>query len=167
MNFEQAQIDILLWITGFVERPHPQLNGWAPCPFARKARIDSEFAIRKGIKDPLTDLRNIDAIEPFTVVAYVYDPKEIDAQDFVKQIHELNRDYLTKHDLIALADHPNEPEIINGVSMNQGTWAICFVQPLNKLNQHAKMVAAKDYYKDWPEHYLKGLFEFREDPRLT
>jgi len=165
MNFEQAQIDILLWITGFVEKPHPRLNGWAPCPFARKARADSEFAIRRGTVDPLTDLKDCIGIEPFTVVAYVYDPKEIDAQDFTNRVKTLNHDYLTKHDLIALADHPDEKEIINGLQMNQGTWAICFVQPLAKLNQHARMIAAKGYYADWPEDYLKDLFEFREDPR--
>jgi hypothetical protein len=167
MNFEQAQIDILLWITGFVEKPHPHLNGWTPCPFARKARIDGGFAIHHGTLDPLSDLKNCTSIDPFTVVAYVYDPKEIDSTDFTNKIKTLNQDHLIKHNLIALADHPDEKEIINGVQMNQGTWAICFVQPLDKLNQHAKIIADKGYYTDWPEDYLKDLFEFREDPRLV
>ena len=34
-----------------------------------------------------------------------------------------------------------------------------------KLNQFARQIAAKDYYKDWPEDYLGDLFQFREDPR--
>jgi hypothetical protein len=42
---------------------------------------------------------------------------------------------------------------------------MAFVQPLSKLNHFARLIAGRGYYEGWPEDYLKGLFEFREDPR--
>ena len=164
MNFEQAQLDILAWVTGFVERPHPALNGWAPCPYARRARLEGKFEIRQGKIDPYTDLHNID-IGELDVVALVYDPAEFEPEQFNQQITAVNQGFLRARDLLALADHPDSPEVVQGVTMNQGTWAIAFVQPLAKLNDHARMVSEKGYYKDWPEDYLQVLFEGREDPR--
>jgi len=164
MNFEQAQLDILAWATGFVERPHPALSGWAPCPYARRARLEGKFEIWPGQIDPYTDLSRID-IGELDVVAMVYDPTEFEPDEFNQQITAVNRAFLRARDLLALADHPGSPEVIQGVSMNQGTWAIAFVQPLAKLNAHARMVSEKGYYKDWPEDYLQILFEGREDPR--
>ena len=165
MNFEQAQLDILAWVTGFVERPHPALLGWAPCPYARRARLEGKFEIRQGKIDPYTDLQHID-IGELDVVAMVYDPTEFEPEQFNQQITAVNQGFLRARDLLALADHPDSPEVVQGVAMNQGTWAIAFVQPLAKLNAHARMVAEKGYYKDWPEDYLRVLFEGREDPRL-
>ena len=164
MNFEQAQLDILAWITGFVERPHPALSGWAPCPYARRARLEGKFEMRQGKIDPYTDLHNID-IDELDVVAMVYVPTEFEPAEFNQQITAVNQGFLRARDLLALADHPGSPEVVQGVTMNQGTWAIAFVQPLAKLNAHARMVAEKGYYKDWPEDYLQILFEGREDPR--
>ena len=164
MNFEQAQLDILAWITGFVERPHPALAGWAPCPYARRARLEGKFEIRPGHIDPYTDLQHIN-IGELDVVALVYDPTEFEPEQFNQQITAVNQGFLRARDLLALADHPDSPEVVQGVTMNQGTWAIAFVQPLAKLNAHARMVAEKGYYKDWPEDYLRVLFEGREDPR--
>jgi hypothetical protein len=164
MNFEQAQLDILAWITGFVERPHPALSGWAPCPYARRARLEGKFEIRPGHIDPYTDLQHIN-IGELDVVALVYDPTEFEPEQFNQQITAVNQGFLRARDLLALADHPDSPEVVQGVTMNQGTWAIAFVQPLAKLNAHARMVAEKGYYKDWPEDYLQILFQGREDPR--
>ena len=164
MNFEQAQLDILAWITGFVERPHPALLGWAPCPYARRARLEGKFEIRPGHIDPYTDLQHIN-IGELDVVAMVYDPTEFEPEQFNQQITAVNQGFLRARDLLALADHPGSPEVVQGVTMNQGTWAIAFVQPLAKLNAHARMVSEKGYYKDWPEDYLRVLFEGREDPR--
>ena len=164
MNFEQAQLDILAWVTGFVERPHPALSGWAPCPYARRARLEGKFEIWPGHIDPYTDLQHIN-IGELDVVALVYDPTEFEPEQFNQQITAVNQGFLRARDLLALADHPDSPEVVQGVTMNQGTWAIAFVQPLAKLNAHARMVAEKGYYKDWPEDYLRVLFEGREDPR--
>jgi hypothetical protein len=77
----------------------------------------------------------------------------------------VNAGFLVPRNLIALADHPDDQEEVNGVIMNQGTWAIVFLQHLDKLNHFARLIAGRGYYEGWPEDYLKTLFEFREDPR--
>lgn len=164
MDFVQARIDIINWVTGFVEQPHPALNGWPPCPHARRARLDGQFDIREGRIDPYTDLLSAD-MGDFLVVAYVYDPAAITANAFNQQIEAVNRGFLIPRDIIALADHPHAPEDVLGVRMNQGDYALAFMQPLSKLNAFARQIAAKGYYKDWPEDYLGDLFQFREDPR--
>ena len=164
INFEQAKIDILNWVTGFVEKPNAQLNGWPPCPHARKARLDGQFEIRQGRVDPYTDLRHVEMGDKM-VFAYVYEPDKFTAKEFNDQVKSLNQGFLLPRNIIALADHPADVEDVNGVIMNQGTWAIVFVQPLDKLNHFARLIAGRGYYDGWPEEYLQGLFEGREDPR--
>jgi hypothetical protein len=165
MNFEQAQIDILMWITGFVEKPNAALDGWSPCPYARQARLAGEVEIRPGMIDPYTDLMRAELGQDKTVVIYVYNAADIDAHQFNQQIHDVNLGFLLPRDLLALADHPEDPEIVKGVTMNQGTYALAFLQPLTKLNNFAQTIAAKGYYHDWPEDYLAQLFQNRIDPR--
>lgn len=164
MDFEQARSDILSWVVDFVEQPNAQLNGWAPCPYARKARLAGEFDIRPGAVDPYTDLQKA-SMDDWTVIAHVYDPNAFSAEEFDEQVRAVNQGFLIPNNMIALADHPGSKENINGVLMNQGTWAIVFVQPLDKLNHFARLIAGRGYYEDWPEDYLKALFEGREDPR--
>lgn len=164
MNFEQAQLDVLNWVTDFVERPNAQLNGWPPCPHARKARLDGQFEIRRGCIDPYTDLMRVDMGKRM-VIAYVYEPERFTADEFNQQIQQVNRGFLIPKNIIGLADHPDDVENINGVIMNQGTWAIAFAQPLDKLNHFAQLIAGRGYYEGWPEEYLQTLFEGRKDPR--
>jgi hypothetical protein len=164
MDFEQAKQDVLDWVINFVEQPNDKLNGWAPCPHARKARIDGQFDIRPGIIDPYTDLQRAE-MDQFMVIAFIYDPGTISAERFNQQVSAVNQGFLLARDIIALADHPDDCEEINGVRMNQGKYAITFIQPLSKLNEFARLIAPKGYYDGWPEEYLTVLFEGREDPR--
>jgi hypothetical protein len=164
MDIEQARQDIMTWLTTFVEQPHPKLMGWAPCPYARRARLDNKLEIQAGRLGPYIDLMHID-IGDLDVVALVYDPEDFDSADFNHEVRTVNTGFLGPRNLIALADHPDDPEVINGVVMNQGRWAIAFVQSLSKLEGHARMLAEKGYYQNWPESYLETLFENRQDPR--
>lgn len=164
MDFEKAKKDITDWIINFVEQPNANLNGWPPCPHARRARLDQRFEIRQGLIDPYTDLMRAE-LEDRDVIAYVYDPDKISAQQFNDQIERVNLGFLIARDILALADHPEDIEIVNSVCMNQGTYAIAFIQPLSKLNHYAKLIANKGYYQGWPESYLQELFKHRQDPR--
>ena len=164
MDFEQARTDIEQWIQEFVEQPHPALRGWPPCPHARRARTEDLLDIRPGVTDPYTDLRSIE-LGRFEVIAFVYDPAEFGAAEFEQQIQAVNVGFLVPRNLVALADHPAAPETVNGVSMNQGQWAIAFVQSLSQLDAVARTLADRGYYQDWPEDYLQDLFYHRQDPR--
>ena len=164
MDIAQARIDIMNWITSFVEQPHPLLDGWPPCPFARQARVNGQLDIRPGQIDPYTDLHAV-TMDDWEVLIYVYDPVEIDADRFESQIDRVNRGFLIPRDMIALADHPGSPEQVRGVTMNQGTYALALVQSVSKLDSFARQIAPKGYYNSWPETYLEALFQHRQDPR--
>lgn len=166
MNLQTVTADILLWIENFVEQPHPVLGGWPPCPYARQARLNNRIQILLGT-DPYLDLRLRSrwGMSDYDVIAYVYDPAEWPYDRFHAEIHAAQQEFLVHHDLIALEDHPSAVEDVNGVIMNQGQYAMVFVQSLSKLNHAAGQLATKDFYHGWPESYLQDLFQHRQDPR--
>ena len=166
LDLDTVTHDIERWMATFVEVPHPALGGWAPCPYARKARLDRDFEVRLGV-NPYFDLKFIahTGIRK-SVVIFVYESTDYSYEQFHAFIESANQEFLLSQDLLALEDHPADAEIVNGISMNQGTYAIVFVQDLTKLNHFAGILGKKDFYKDWPEEYLEVLFSGRIDPRL-
>jgi hypothetical protein len=168
LDLATVKQDIEKWIVDFVEVPHPALGGWAPCPYARKARLDRDFTVRVGI-NPYFDLINVarDGLGGKSVLILAYDPNEFFYSQFTSDIQAANEEALLRNNILALEDHPGDPEIVNGVSMNQGTYALALVQSLSDLNEKAQLVAKKGFYDTWPEDYLQALFKNRIDPRST
>jgi hypothetical protein len=168
LNLEIVKQDIEQWIVDFVEVPHPSLGGWAPCPYARKARLDRDFDVRLGLA-PIHDLVQISktGLGGKSVVIVAYDPAEYSYEVFSKQLDIANQEFLLPNNLLALEDHPADPEVVNGVVMNQGTYALALVQSLSDLDEKAQLVARKGFYDTWPEEYLQVLFKHRKDPRAT
>jgi hypothetical protein len=166
MNLEQVKRDILSWSENFLEQPHPALGNWSPCPYARRARLNNQVDIRIGT-DPYHDLETLcsTGLGSSQVVIYAYDPAEWTREIFTPRLAAANRDFLLAADLIVLEDHPDDPEIVNGVSMNQGTYALAMCQSLSDLDVKARQMADKGFYHTWPEQYLETLFQHRQDPR--
>jgi hypothetical protein len=100
------------------------------------------------------------------VIVYAYDPVEWPHELFASSLDQANREFLLSADILVLEDHPADVEIVNGVSMNQGTYALALVQSLSDLNTKAQQMASKKFYDAWPEDYLSALFQHRKDPRL-
>jgi hypothetical protein len=166
MELEQVKQDIESWIENFVEVPHPALGGFPPCPFARQARMKRTFEVFLG-SDPYYDLKNRArwGMGKWEVIIYAYDPAEWNHKLFSASIESANTEHLLRADILALEDHPDDVENVNGVIMNQGKYALALVQSLSDLNAKAKLMASKGFYHDWPEEYLQGLFHHRQDPR--
>jgi hypothetical protein len=166
MDIDQVRKNILDWVENFVEKPHPALGGWPPCPYARQARLKNTVGIFVGA-DPYYDLRNRsrDGMGQYEVIAYVYDPADWPYDLFHASLEMANEEFLIARDLIVLEDHPADVELVNGVTMNQGTYALALVQSLSDLDQRAAQMAAKGFYDTWPEDYLQPLFHHRRDPR--
>ena len=166
LNIDQAKKDIESWIVNFVEVPHPALGGWPPCPYARSARIKNSYEVVIGI-DPYFDLKNRGrwGLGNNEVWIYVYDPAEWNHALFSASLHAANQEFLLSQDIIALEDHPADVEMVNGVCMNQGTYALALVQSVSDLNAKASVMASRGFYHSWPEDYLQGLFQHRQDPR--
>lgn len=165
LNLDTVQADIESWIQNFVEVPHPSLGGWAPCPYARRARLDRDFEVRLGLA-PMHDLIQLSkhGLGGKSVVIFVYNPAEHAYENFTADLNTANEKFLLPNNLLALEDHPADPEIVNGVSMNQGTYALALVQSLSDLNDKAQQIARKGFYNTWPEEYLTALFKHRRDP---
>jgi hypothetical protein len=101
----------------------------------------------------------------YEVVVYAYDPEDWPYARFHSAIESANQEFLLARDILALEDHPSDVEDVNGVIMNQGKYALVLVQSLSKLNTAARQMGAKGFYHTWPEEYLTGLFNHRQDPR--
>ena len=166
MEIEQVRADIESWIENFVEVPHPALGGFPPCPYARSARLKQSYEVYLGT-DPYYDLKNRArwGMGDREVIIYVYDPVEWNRELFSASIESANTEHLLRADILALEDHPDDIENINGVIMNQGKYAMALVQSLSDLNVKARQMASKGFYHNWPEQYLQGLFQHRQDPR--
>jgi hypothetical protein len=166
MQLKQVKQDILSWSENFLEQPHPALGNWSPCPYARRARLNHQVSVRIG-SDPYHDLEELcrTGLGSFQVVIYAYDHTEWTRDIFSPRLEAANKDFLLAADLIALEDHPDDLEIVNGVCMNQGSYALSMCQNLSDLNVKADQLAQKGFYHSWPEKYLETLFQHRQDPR--
>ena len=167
LNIDQVTQAIEQWIQNFVEVPHAALGGFPPCPYARAARLKRSYAVYTGA-DPYYDLKNRArwGMGNYEVIIYAYDPAEWPYELFSSSLDQANQEFLLAADLLALEDHPSDAEIVNGVCMNQGTYALALVQSLTDLNAKARIMASKGFYDSWPEEYLSALFQHRQDPRL-
>jgi hypothetical protein len=150
----------------FVEKPHPALGGWAPCPYARQARLNHSVGIFLG-SDPYFDLKNLcrNGLNGKEVVIYAYDPKEWPFELFHSSLEQANLDFLLAKNLIVLEDHPNDIELVNDVCMNQGQYALAMCQSLSYLDSKAQHLFNKGFYHNWPKDYLTGLFSHRQQPK--
>jgi len=166
MDIEQVKQDIEQWIVNFIEVPHPALGGFPPCPYARSARLKNSYDVFIG-SDPYYDLKNRAryGLGNKEVIIYVYNPVEWSRELFASSLEQANQEFLLAADLLALEDHPADVEMVNGVCMNQGTYALALVQSLSDLNTKAILMANKGFYNSWPEDYLQSLFAHRQDPR--
>jgi len=165
MDITKVKQDIVHWMETFVEKPHPALGGWPPCPYARTARLEQDYEVRIG-RNPFEDLISLSygKLEK-SVIILAYDPECHDYEQFHAEVDYANHHYLLPKDLIALEDHPSDPELVNGVCMNIGTYALVLVQCASELDQKAKAMAQHGFYDTWPDQYLNKLFEHRQDPR--
>ena len=168
LELETVTKNILAWSENFVEVPHPALGNWAPCPFARKARLSGTIKIIIGT-DPYYDMKSRSGwgMGNYEVIVYAYDPAEWNYAQFSTALRDANQEFLLGRDLLVLEDHPADPEIVNGVSMNQGTYALALVQSLSKLDTAAAQMHHKGFYDSWPADYLEQLFQHRVDPRKS
>lgn len=166
MDIQTVKQDIEDWIVNFVEVPHPALGGFPPCPYARSARLKNSYDVFIG-SDPYFDLKNRAkyGMGNKEVVVYVYDPLEWPHDLFSTSLDHANQDFLLAADLLTLEDHPDDVEMVNGVCMNQGTYALALVQSLSDLDTKAQSMARKGFYDTWPTDYLTALFQHRQDPR--
>lgn len=163
MTAAQLKADVSKWIMDWVSVHNEQL-GSIPCPFAKQALLTNKinWVVASNVNDlqamlkslPLTGLGN-------EVLVIGLDRKDISSMELISTVHLLNEITLMPNNIVALEDHPDDEELINGVKMNQGTWALVLIQALDKLNNASTTLEAQGYYKNWPKEAYDDVVAWR------
>lgn len=163
MDFDLARKSVLDWVETFVEKSNPGLNGWPPCPFARRARLEDKFHIREG-SDFLTDAMEVvdNWDDTYDVIACVYDRSAFTVESLAEKVHHFNKKISLPRDILLLEDHPDDSEVVNNVILNQGTYILILFQRFSKVNDASVELKEKGYYNIWPSEYYDRVVGWRE-----
>jgi hypothetical protein len=151
------------WMVNFIEQPHPDLDRWAPCPYARQARISNQIKIVHSDHRRLTATveQVLPELEEKEVVVVCFDHSEISAQELEKLIKVYNQQVLMARNYVILEDHPDAEELINGVPMNFGHCGLLIIQRLDKLTTASEQLKSKGYYNSWSQSELDQVVTWR------
>jgi len=162
MNREYIMLELTSWLVNFVEKPNLLLGDWAPCPYARQARINNLLQIVFADSNKLTDA--VDQALPLLatkdVVIICFDHNQIAADLVEILVGDLNRK-LMPTDHVILEDHPDRIELLNGVSMNFGKCGLLLLQKLSKLTVASDQLKQKGYYDSWSTESLDYAVSWR------
>jgi len=156
------------WLANFVEVPHPALGNFAPCPYARAARVNHQIAIKFAtVPEFMTVVReSIDTLATKEVVVVAFDHNTIDPVTLQEWVSDANR-MLIPRDYVVLEDHPDAPEYVNGVKMNFGHCGLLVIQRLSKLNTAADQLRDKGYYSHWNQQAIDDVVTWRYNEVLS
>lgn len=150
------------WIMGFLSTPLPLLNGFPPCPYAKKAIIDDKvlFFRSENYEADITALFN-NWDDKYDVAVCVA-PDDVDSKDFVEATQRLNDAFLSKG-FGCLEDHKDIPEKFYEYSFNNGRYNIILCQRMEKINSAAHTLRSKGYYRNWPTELYNEVVSWRDE----
>jgi hypothetical protein len=162
LDQEHTKTELINWMQEFVEKPNSALGDWAPCPYARAARLANKIEIVFCDADALksTVESQLSTLEDKDVVVVCFDHTEISASDLEAQVKSHNQ-LLMPRNYVILEDHPDAVEHVNGVHMNFGLCGLLVVQKLNKLNTAADTLRERGYYDQWDQAALDSVVAWR------
>lgn len=154
---------LIQWMTDFVEKPNPLLNGWAPCPYARQARINNKFEIVFSKPELLlvTCEQNLHKLEEKDVIVICFDHTTVPVDELTELVKTYNQVFLMPRDYVILEDHPADEEFINGVKMNFGQCGLLLLSKLSVLNEASDKLQSKGYYDHWSKENLDAVVAWR------
>lgn len=167
MNQELIVLQLNEWMLNFVEQPNPALGNWAPCPYARQARVANKIEI---IFSSVSDLyktvhSTTENLADDGVAVICFDHTQISPEQLQEFVADLNNGIMP-HNFVVLEDHPDAPEYINGVKMNFGKCGLLLMQKLNKLNEASEQLKQKGYYDTWSRENLDYVVNWRNNEIL-
>ena len=163
MTPEEIEQKLTEWMVNFVEQPHPGLGQWAPCPYARQARVNNRIKIAHSDHKRLlaTVEQQLPELEQKEVVVVCFDHTKISATDLEKLIKVYNTQVLMARNYVILEDHPDAEELVNGVHMNFGHCGLLVIQKLDKLTTASEQLKSKGYYNTWNQSELDQVVTWR------
>lgn len=152
--------EIKKWVEEFVSVHNDEL-GAIPCPFAKQAMLNNtiNYISTNTIGHTLQTLQE-DWVDNYEVVV-LYTKTELYTPGSVRDIVEIFNEAAKTYDLVALEDHPNDPEVINSVTMNFGKCILILVQRLSKLNKASAMLKKQGYYDNWSQENIDDVVTWR------
>lgn len=164
MNHNDIVTKLIKWMTSFVEVPNSKLGNWPPCPYARQARVNNKMEIVYSPHDIIPSIveQNLHKLETDKDVIIVYfDHKMIQPDALAELVQSYNQNFLMGRNYVALEDHPDSIEYVNGVCMNFGECGLLIVSKLDKLNDASYNLREKGYYETWSYEELDSVVTWR------
>lgn len=149
------------WILGFLSQPQDLLNGFPPCPYAKKSLIENKIKFCSSvhyIKDICGAFDKWD--DSVDVIIFIV-PDDVDPTTFGNEIQKINEIYLNKG-FVCLEDHKDIPEPFFDLYFNNGKYNIAICQKLEKINQAADILLKKGYYTNWSKEMYDQVVSWRE-----
>ena len=150
------------WMETFVEVPHPSFGNMPPCPYARQFRLQNKVKIiecHQAIWDECkVQMRGWN--DDWEAVILASTRREISPGLLSEKIQKLNK-HFKKQDVVALEDHPDDIETIDGVTMNHGELVLVVIQRLKRLNQFSENLQKTKYYNKWSDENLDDVVRWR------
>jgi len=150
--------EIQKWLDEFVTQPNPLLNGFPPCPYARAAIVD--YVETDHVSNSLEHLLE-NWNDDIQVVCLYTATENYTPEGLSYIVKEFNKVAMSK-DIVALEDHPDDEEDVNGVKMNFGKCIIILVQRLSKINEASETLKKKGYYDVWSQENLDDVVTWRK-----
>ena len=153
---------ITQWLETFVEQPHPSFGNMPPCPYARQFRLQNKvqiIVVNTAIWDE-TKKQMVNWTDEWEAVIVVSKVTQMSQGLLSEKIFALNKRF-RHHDLVALEDHPDSVETIDGVVMNHGSLVLVVIQRLKRLNQFSKNLQKTKYYDKWSQENLDDVVTWR------
>lgn len=167
MNQPHIRQELDQWMIEFVEKSNPGLNNWAPCPYARAARlgnmIDIQFADAGDLFNVISASKQ--TLQTKDAVVVCFDHETISPELLQEFVADVNKT-LMPNDYVVLEDHPDAPEYVNGVRMNFGLCGLLVIQKLSKLNNAADKLKAQGYYDSWDRNALDEVVTWRYENEI-
>lgn len=138
------------WIYNDLSKPQKTLNGLASCPFAKPALQDNKLDFVYVTQQTFPDTVNLSDLDAVVLVF----TDLITPEKLIDLANQFNKNH---PDLVALEDHPNEPEILEDVVFNNGEYPILIIQTRHKLEKYRQSLRKKGYYDSWPKDMLDNL----------
>ena len=154
---------IIHWMETFVEVPHPSFGDMPPCPYARQFRLQNKVKIIECgqiIWDECKFQMLEWSDEWEAVILASTSVAQTSPKHLSQNIMKLNKEF-RHQDLVALEDHPDDKEIIDGVTMNHGDLVLVVIQRLKRLNQFSKNLQKTKYYHRWSDDNLDDVVRWR------
>ena len=149
------------WIINVLSVGRKEFNNLPACPFAKEAWIKKKVVVSEietnTFKDEIEKFSN-EWPSDIEVVVIGCNPKLISSDELSNIVDTANA-IISKKGFVALEDHPDNVEQVSGLSLNQGKYALVFLQPKDKLDHARKILQSKGYYKNWdPKYYSEVVF---------